>query len=230
MRDWCSEQAGWRGTAAELAVVVRDLLEPLNLADAQVIPNERLVRNYAQQGILQKPVRMGKEAYFGVRQVIEYLVARKLLTEGWPLAKIAEFNQTTDLNELLDLLPRPRPPTEAEQLVARFRRAAAAPPPSTDQEPLAMPTCLEAPSLFLSRTAERAKRKSNARDRLRSLGNPTGETTRTMRVKLTLTPWCELLIDPTGLQGLSPEVLDEMGDTIAQVLREELLFQKRKSP
>ena len=62
MRDWCSQQADWRGTAAELAEVVRDLLESLDLADAQVIPNERLVRNYVQQGILQKPVRVGKEA------------------------------------------------------------------------------------------------------------------------------------------------------------------------
>jgi hypothetical protein len=126
MRDWCSEQAGWRGTAAELAEVVRDLLETLNLADAQVIPNERLVRNYAQQGILQKPVRMGKEAYFGVRQVIEYLVARKLLAEGWPLAKIAEFNQTTDLNELLDLLPRPRPPPSPSPAAPARRRSSTA--------------------------------------------------------------------------------------------------------
>ena len=228
MRDWCSQQADWRGTAAELAEVVRDLLEKLDLVDAQVIPNERLVRNYVQQGILQKPVRVGKEAYFGVRQVIEYLVARKLLAEGWPLAKIAEFNQTNGLDELLDLLPRRRERNEAEKLVARFRRSAVAEP--TNQAPQAMPAIVPSPSPFLSHSAERAKRKSTARDHLRSLGNPTGEATRHGLVKLTLTPWCELLIDPEGLQGLSPEVLDDMGETIAQVLREELLIQKRRSP
>ena len=228
MRDWRTRNPDWRGTAAELADEARRLLEGLPLGEDGVLANERLVRNYVQLGILEKPVRSGKEAYFGTHQMVEYLVARKLVAEGWPLAKIAEFTQTHGLEDLLDLLPESRPRTEAEALVAKFRQsrpASRSTSAASSQEPLP-PTA--SPS-FLSRSADWSKRKSAARDVLRALGHPTGEPERTLLVKLTMTPWCELLIDPDGLKDLPPESLEPLGEAIAHVLREELKSIRRRS-
>jgi hypothetical protein len=228
MRDWCAQHRGWQGTAAELAEQARGLLAGLGLAEAGVVPNERLVRNYMQLGILERPVRTGKEAYFGVRQVVEFVLARKLVAEGWPLAKIAEFNRTHDLDALLGLLPENRKRTEAERLVAKFRQAsrgAVPPPPSIDPGPAA-----QAPSLFLSHSAEWTRRRTATREALRALGNASGEPEKSSLLKLALTPWCALLIDPDRLQGLSMENLDQLGEAIAQTLREELQSLRRTPP
>ena len=223
MHDWYSRNAGWQGTAADLAEQARALLQTLDGGDDPVLPNERLVRHYVQLGILGKPVRNGKEAYFGARQVVEYLVARKLAGEGWPLAKIAEFNQTHGLDSLLALLPPSRAKTPAEELVAQFRRASAKGPAARATADAA------AASPFLDHSAAWAQHKTTARELLRSLGQPAGEPQRTELVRLTLTPWCELLIDPAGLKAVSPDTLEALGEAIAHLLRETLQSPRRPS-
>ena len=92
----------WRGTAAELAGTATELLESLGF-DAQRI-NERLVRYYVQQGVLERPAREGREAMFGFRQLLEMVVARELADDGWPLAKIAAWIRKADRKALLDLV------------------------------------------------------------------------------------------------------------------------------
>jgi len=226
MREWCTQHADWRGTAAELAEQVRHLRHDLNLGDDGVMPNERLVRNYVQLGILDKPVRSGKGACFGVRQVIEYLAARQLIGEGWPLAKIAEFNRTQGLEGLLALLPAPRPRTPAEQVVARLRAATETPPPMP--KPADLAAAPEPLSPVMSHSAAWTQRQTRMRDQLRALGHPTGEPERTPWMKLTLTPWCELSIDPEGLRAVAPEQLEDLGETIAHLLRKTLQNQKRR--
>ena len=44
--------------------------------------NEHLVRHYVQVGVLTPPEREGREAMFGLRQVVEFLAARYLLKDG----------------------------------------------------------------------------------------------------------------------------------------------------
>ncbi len=61
--------------------------------------------------MLSAPEREGREALFGLRQVVEFLAARYLLKDGWP-------------------------PTQAEALVAKYRGksgAVAAPRPAAQQ-------------------------------------------------------------------------------------------------
>jgi CheY-like chemotaxis protein len=97
----------WRGNAAELAAVARELLGPLGLEDERL--NERLVRYYVQAGILSRPAREGREALFGYRQLLELVAARELANDGWPLAKIADWNRGADERALLDLIDNREP-------------------------------------------------------------------------------------------------------------------------
>lgn len=228
MHDWYVQNRNWQGTAAELADLIQTLLTVVGLDDESVIPNERLVRNYRQLGILGRPKKLGKEAYFGINQVTEFLVARKLIRDGWPLAKIAEFTRTHEIHDLLALIPEHRPPTEAEKLVNQLRTESNR--LLTDQS-LKRPTNQSADSpTFLMHSADWLKRKTSASETLRLLGNPTGKPERYRLVKLKVTDWCEVLVDIDQLSRLPIESLDELSNTIAQLIREELQSTRRSSP
>ncbi|WP_295409044.1 response regulator [uncultured Thiocystis sp.] len=97
----------WRGNAAALAATAAEILKPVGAEDERL--NERLVRYYTQAGILSRPERAGRDAVFGFRQVLELVAARELARDGWPLAKIAEWNQTADERALLDLIDHGQP-------------------------------------------------------------------------------------------------------------------------
>ncbi len=121
------ELADWRGTAAELADKCNEVLAGVpSLADDAGSANERLVRHYVQVGVLTAPEREGREALFGLRQIIEFLATRYLLKDGWPLAKVAEIVRTTDDAGLTQLIPSERPRTRAEEVVAKYRGGRAA--------------------------------------------------------------------------------------------------------
>ena len=110
------ELADWRGTAAELADKLNEVLEGVpSLTDDAGTANERLVRHYVQLGVLTTPEREGREALFGLRQIVEFLAARYLLKDGWPLAKIAELVSATGVEGLTQMIPTDRPRTRAEE-------------------------------------------------------------------------------------------------------------------
>ncbi|MFN2428175.1 MAG: MerR family transcriptional regulator [Candidatus Binatia bacterium] len=89
----------WTGTAAALADECNRLMPGCGLAAEAGSANERLVRHYVQIGVLTPPEREGREAIFGVQQIAEFLAARRLLSEGWPLAKIGELLKNVVLVE-----------------------------------------------------------------------------------------------------------------------------------
>ena len=120
--------ADWRGTAAELADKCNEVLgEVPTLSDDAGAANERLVRHYVQVGVLSPPDREGREALFGLRQIVEFLATRYLLKDGWPLAKAAELVRETDVAGLTQLIPSDRPRTRAEEVVAKYRGVHASP-------------------------------------------------------------------------------------------------------
>ena len=116
------ELADWRGTAADLADKCNEVLAGVpSLTDDAGSANERLVRHYVQVGVLTAPEREGREALFGLRQIVEFLATRYLLKDGWPLAKVAEIVRTTDVTGLAQLIPSERPRTRAEEVAAKYR-------------------------------------------------------------------------------------------------------------
>jgi hypothetical protein len=84
------------------------------------------VRHYVQVGVLTASEREGREAMFGLRQVVEFLAARYLLKDGWPLAKVAEMVRTTDLDGLAVMIPTDRPRTRVSAATPRAAPTAAA--------------------------------------------------------------------------------------------------------
>ena len=215
MIPWESRYDSWEGTAAELASAVTRIAEELNLGSDEVVPNERLVRNYVQQGILERPERRGKEAFFGFRQIVEFLAARNLIRDGWPLAKIAEFNRSSGLTELLEVLPRGRERNRAQELVSKYRRLSTLDSAADHLE-------MSAPSpSFLERSAEITKGRISKRDALEALGNPSVSPERDSLVRLTLAPWCHVYFDPEVFRRMPPDAAEQVGEALTQCLMDE---------
>jgi DNA-binding transcriptional MerR regulator len=229
----------WRGTAAELAEKANLLLPRLNLQEDAGSLNERLVRYYVSEKVLTPPEREGREAMFGFRQVIELLVTRYLLRDGWPLAKIADMVQSSDLVSLQNLVPSDRPRATAEELVARFRRGEPEVPPSPDFS-LSMPVASRSaptqrglpltPRVVAERSsappalemaAELTRRKAALTDNLKALGNADGRPQRRKTIRIELTPWCQVHINAEELLEISDEATETLGTALTQALQEE---------
>jgi DNA-binding transcriptional MerR regulator len=207
----------WSGTAAQLAEVIPGLLARFAL-NAEPVPSERLVRFYVTSGVLRRPRREGREAMFGVRQMIEFLAARALLEDGWPLAKVAEYVADRDDDALLALLPPlPAKRTRAEELVARFQeQSPAAPaPPLTQAVPEPKP--------------EAMRKRRALRESLRDLGQPEDGPIRETRVRIVVAPWCELFLHPAALENLTAEQI-ESAVTIFRAVVEGEIARKGRSP
>ena len=238
--------ADWRGTAAELADRLNTVLTGIpSLADDAGSANERLVRHYVQVGVLTAPEREGREALFGLRQVVEFLAARYLIKDGWPLAKVAEMVRATDLDGLAGMIPTDRPRTRAEEVIAKYRRGRpleapvsarvptdkraqrvsaetfaltpeSAPPASRASVQQAMR--LESP---IARAAGITRRRVSLEENLKALGNTTGRADRSRIVRIELTPWCHVHVDAATLGEMSEDTPETLGAALTQALQEE---------
>lgn len=66
--------------------------------------NPRLVRHYTSQGLLDKPERVGKTARYTYRHLLQLLVVRRMMAEGYAAAAIDRFaieKSDTELEALL---------------------------------------------------------------------------------------------------------------------------------
>lgn len=83
--------------------------------------NERLLRHYVSMGVVDRPARQGRDAIYGARHLYQYLTARRLLKQGFGLAKIAEYTSAVTTEVLLEALFVPAHRSEAELLVAAYK-------------------------------------------------------------------------------------------------------------
>ena len=238
--------ATWRGTAAELADKVNELLAGVpSLTDDAGTANERLVRHYVQVGVLTAPEREGREALFGLRQAVEFLAARFLLKDGWPLAKVAEIVRGTDVAGLTQLIPTERPRTRAEEVAAKYRGGSStaagrsrpgpqsaafaltpeAPPRAASARPAVQKAMrLDTP---LSRAADISRRRVSLEENLKALGNTAGRPERRRIVRIELTPWCHVDVDVGQLSEMSEDTPATLGAALTQALQEERIQKGR---
>jgi len=101
--------------------IAGDVLDRLGI-DEKGVPNERLVRYYTGEGAMSKPGRDGREARYGWLHLVEFLVTRLLLKDGWPLSKVAQFMTNSDPRSLEQMLPE-EPMTLAEREVRAIKRS-----------------------------------------------------------------------------------------------------------
>ena len=96
---------GFWGTAAELSERAKTLGKAVGVKPEKL--TMRLIRYYAAQGVLDKPNRLGREAAFHFKHMLQLLVARKLVDEGVPLEVIGKFNLDASMEKLEQELLKP---------------------------------------------------------------------------------------------------------------------------
>lgn len=110
------------GNAQELADAALDCASRHNwLIDADKT-NERLVRYYVTVQVLDKSNRVGRDASYQYRHLLQLLIARRMLDKGFNLATIAEHNQKASTSELAEkLISRDLEITDAQALIKKFK-------------------------------------------------------------------------------------------------------------
>lgn len=100
-----NEFKGFWGTGAELTERAKLLSKALGIKSEKL--TERLVRYYATEGVLDKPDRLGREAAYHFRHLVQLLIARRLVNEGVTLVAISSFNLNNSTEELEQALLKP---------------------------------------------------------------------------------------------------------------------------
>lgn len=111
----------FQGSADTLIAKAQEVAKMLNLEQEAAEGNERLLRHYVSIGVVDKPSREGRDALYGFRHLMQFVAARRLLAEGFPLAKIAKYTAAVPTDALASYLDKPDRASEAELLVAAFR-------------------------------------------------------------------------------------------------------------
>lgn len=114
----------FQGSADALIAKSQEVAKTLNLDQEASEGNERLLRHYVSIGVVDKPIREGRDALYGFRHLVQFVAARRLLAEGFPLAKIAQYTAVVPTDALTAYLEKPERASEAELLVAAFRSEA----------------------------------------------------------------------------------------------------------
>jgi DNA-binding transcriptional MerR regulator len=226
------EYRDWQGSIDELVEMANVALQRLGRGRNADL-NIRLVRDYAQRGILSPAERRGKEAVYRFQHLNEIIAARVLLNDGWPLAKIAEQFQTDRNIVVLPISPDDEmtsgfvkemaaepSPTSAEDLWKSLRMGAIAPDASS---PRASAPPIRTTHEFASRSMETSNRKSSLHRSLRELGAHWDHPPATLVTRIQLTEWCELLLDSDRLRRLSLEDAEAIGRAITAALSDPVL-------
>jgi DNA-binding transcriptional MerR regulator len=114
----------FQGSAEALLAKAQEVAKALNLDQEAAEGNERLLRHYVSIRVVDKPSREGRDALYGFRHLVQFLAARRLLAEGFPLAKIAMYTAVVPTDALTAYLEKSDRASEAELLVEAFRTAA----------------------------------------------------------------------------------------------------------
>ena len=92
-----SHKAFW-GPIAELVERARLVSKGIGLKSEKM--TDRLVRYYSAQGVLDKPDRLGRDAAYNFRHLLQLLTARRLSANGISLETIGRHNLSTTTEQL----------------------------------------------------------------------------------------------------------------------------------
>jgi len=108
------------GNAVDLAQAVIDCAKELGLDIDAEKTNERLVRYYQTEGVLDRPDRHGRDSAYHFRHLVQLLNARRMVANGLSLSLAIEYNSTRSTDELAANLRKPLP-NAAEILISNFK-------------------------------------------------------------------------------------------------------------
>jgi DNA-binding transcriptional MerR regulator len=115
---------GFQGNAEALIAQAQEAAKALHLEQGSGEGNERLLRHYVSMGVVDKPLREGREAVYGFRHLVQFIAARKLLDLGYPLAKIAQCTAAVPTDSLTTYLEQPSRANEVELFMTALRAEA----------------------------------------------------------------------------------------------------------
>jgi hypothetical protein len=215
--DDLAEFEGWTGDVSELARLAGEILAARGLADASTEPTVRVIRDYAQRGIVSRAGRQGKEAIYGYRQLLEFVAARVLVADGWPLAKIAEHFAHIAGAELRNLISGDQAGNRALAVAQRLRSEAQLPPPGVHGKSARM-SSPDAASDFRQRAARLSSVQAELREALRRLGLPEDGPAVEQLTLIAVAPWCQVLVESRRLQRVTIEEAEEIGRAVTASL------------
>jgi DNA-binding transcriptional MerR regulator len=111
----------FQGSADALIEKAQEVAKTLKLNQEASEGNERLLRHYVSMGVVDKPSREGRDALYGFRHLVQFVAARRMLADGFPLAKIALYTGKVPTDTLSSDLEKPQGISLAELLVSTFR-------------------------------------------------------------------------------------------------------------
>jgi DNA-binding transcriptional MerR regulator len=114
----------FEGGIEDLALAADTVLSSLGALageDGATSINARLIRDYAQRGILSRPERLGKEALYRYQHLVELVAARILLNDGWPLAKVSDYFASARTEDLAALAAPQSPVKSALKAIKDIR-------------------------------------------------------------------------------------------------------------
>jgi hypothetical protein len=203
-----NELEGWTGDLAEFASVAGKILAARGHASTE--PNVRVIRDYSQRGIVTRAERQGREAIYGYRQLLEFVAARVLVADGWPLAKIAEHFAHIGNAELRNLILGDQ---DSNRALAVARRLRSETHPGSPTKPQYVQR-LSSPIEFRERAARLSGIQAEMRDALRRLGLPEDGPAHEQLTLLAVAPWCQVLVESRRLSRLTIEEAEEIGRAV----------------
>jgi DNA-binding transcriptional MerR regulator len=135
------EFKGFWGTGVELSERAKVLSGKVGLKSEKL--TERLIRYYTAQGVLDKPDRLGREAAYHFRHLLQLLIARRLVDEGVSLVAISKFNLNKSTDELEQALLNPAKDA-AKAVIEKYREEVVTPKelPAMSSSPVAIANVL----------------------------------------------------------------------------------------
>ena len=123
-----NQYQGFSGNAVEMASVATQCAQFLQMPGDLEKINERLVRYYVTEGLVDRPKRIGRDAEYVYLHLLQFLAGRFLVDAGFPMQKVAPYLASLEVAQLEALVMNKTKPNMAELLVASFAspRASAA--------------------------------------------------------------------------------------------------------
>ncbi len=216
----------WQGSIDDLAALAEKHTAEIDEAGTEPRPNPRLIRDYVARGIMSKPERVGKEARYGFRHLVEFLACRRLVSDGWPLSKIADDFSRSSPEEIRALIPGLDQTSEALDLIQSFREPIMREEAMHDVAPRAMMSAPD-PDLFSARSRRDLQNRARLREfkktnkyrhALKEFDESLFSVIRQDMTAFQLASWIVLLIDQDRLNDLTRDDVEEIGEAVKAAL------------
>jgi DNA-binding transcriptional MerR regulator len=122
MGFFIQEYQDFRGNVVELSALAILCSQRLNLPGDTDKINERTIRYYVSEGLVDRPSRIGREAEYKYLHLLQFLVSRYLVASGYPMAKVGPYIASRSIQGLAKFVTNPSKPNLAELLVASFNK------------------------------------------------------------------------------------------------------------